>query len=283
MTDDEAAHAGLIRSIVGEASKNFGTEFASAGTELGKTAAGIVTVAVSPFKAIIWGYSQIEEKLIPKIISKISNIKESERTLPDPNIVGSTLNSAQFSLHDENLTDLFANIISSSADINLHHQVHPAFVQIVQQLSPMDARGLSWIWKEYGHHHGKTPSNFPLASFGRKNETGVFIYIRDLSEMIFIEKSADYEIGPSENTSILDNAERLGLIKREFSQQLSSKSGEGTISPYEKILYHPNIIKYNNIIHSEGDQSVSVLGYGYFTQFGSDFFRVVVSPQLDRN
>ena len=121
------------------AAERFGASFAGAGSELGTTAAGVVHMATAPFRALIWGYQQVEEKLLPIIIEKMKKIPQSRLALPSPNIVGATLEASKFALDSPDLVDIFASLIAAASDVDRKNEVHPAFITITQQLTTLDA------------------------------------------------------------------------------------------------------------------------------------------------
>lgn len=187
--DTQSVVADLAHNSLRPAASEFGAEFASAGRTLGQTAAGIVEVATAPFRAVIWGYQQVEERLIPKIIAKIAKIPPEKQTIPDNNVVGLALEGSKFSLHDASLTEMFANLVANSANIDRSGSVHPAFVSLIQGLSPVDARILQSLWQKYVFGFGDYPSNFPVVNFWIREKGDLKrIYLRHVSEIILLDQ-----------------------------------------------------------------------------------------------
>jgi hypothetical protein len=281
----------LLKAAFHPALENFGKSIAPAGTQIGDTAAGLVRIATAPFRAIIWGYQQVEERLVPKIIDKVEKIDPNDRVIPNPNIVGAALEASKFAVNDDILVDMFASLVASASHRQLKDKVHPAFINTIQQLSSIDAYCLSWLWKKYGKNFGTMPSMFPIASFfGQDESKGMLIFLRDLSEMILIDSIEEHQIDGERNAMILDNAERLGLIQKSYDGVLfdhkntnrpirSNRMEIGQIpphGPYKDIIYHPRIVDCANRISSNGDKVVVLLGYGRFTIFGREFFQSVI-------
>ncbi|MCA3349243.1 MAG: DUF4393 domain-containing protein [Roseomonas sp.] len=206
--DVKSAAAGLIENALAPATRDFGTEFSAAGQTLGHTAAGLVDIATAPFRAVIWGYRQVENKLIPIIIDKINKIPENNRVLPDKNIVGLALEGSKFSLDDDNLSEMFANLISSASDIRTKGCVHPAFVSIIQGFSAEDAKIIDHLGKKYVIGFGDNPSNFPIINFYIRNPDRLrMIYLRHISELVI----SHADLGAHGTARCLENLERLGL------------------------------------------------------------------------
>jgi len=131
MTDPESpqpknmdqATGELLSSSLGKGAKSFGEAIAPAGTHVGKaitdvakTANGLIRVGLAPFNVIIWGYEQLEKKFIPKVAEKLESIPIEHRQFPSQEIVGPTLEAAKFRLEINDISEMFANLIASSAD-----------------------------------------------------------------------------------------------------------------------------------------------------------------------
>lgn len=276
--DDNSVLSDLAQHALQPAAAAFGGEFTNAGRILGQTAAGIVEVATAPFRAVIWGYRQVEDRLIPRIVEKISKIPEEKRINPDKSIVGLALEGSKFSLHDESLTEMFANLVASSANLDVSYRTHPAFVSIIQGLSPIDARALQYFSGKYVSGFGDSPSNFPVVNFWIRDKRRMKrIYMRHVSELIFF----DEKLGAYGSARCLDNFERLGIVRLQYGNPLA---GWGSTSerldvernPYATIMKHERVVFFANKITDEGHVFEAEPGFGMFTQFGRDFLKSVL-------
>ena len=75
---------------------------------------------------------------------KDKEIVESERNILIPSIEGILLNEKETPLHE-----MFYNLLKSSIDKNTSNLVHPAFTQILKQMSSQEARGLLDVSNNY--------------------------------------------------------------------------------------------------------------------------------------
>ena len=131
----------------------------------------------------------------------------------------------------------------------------------------------------YGHGHGTTPTNFPLVTFSRvKSDLSKFVFIRDLSEIVLIDDESTKDMGAYGNQMVLENAERLGLIGKNYGAILSKTIRDGVErDPYESLMYHEKIVEFAKTISSQGDRMSADAGYGHFTEFGRRYFSAVIS------
>lgn len=89
------------------------------------------------------------DNLLKKIIDKLSEdlkdkeIVEPERSTLIQSVEGMLLNENETPLHE-----MFYNLLKSSMDKNTSNLVHPAFIQILKQLSPEEARFLLDVYND---------------------------------------------------------------------------------------------------------------------------------------
>ena len=82
----------------------------------------------------------LEEKLI--------NEDPEEIVSPEPYVAVPAINAVACCYDSDELRNLYANLIARSMLKNEKHSVHPAFVEIIKQLSPTDASILRTLYEE---------------------------------------------------------------------------------------------------------------------------------------
>lgn len=270
MTDD--LRAGLARAALEPPARSLGDALRPAGADLGTTVAGLVHVSTAPFRAIIWGYQQVEEILIPIVCEKVEKIKRQNRIKADPNIIGSTLEAAKFHLSSREMSELFASLIASAHDASKANKIHPSFTYVIQQLSSEEASAIKYFWEECCIGQGHTPSKFPVISFDTISEQAIYTSVRDLTELIFLDCVANAKASHAKNTEILNSLSRQGLIQILYDGALApTRKGD----PYDRLLKHPLVVDLANRMSSEGYKIRARMGHGIITQFGHAFMTSV--------
>jgi len=110
--------------------------------ELGKglhIASRCVTAALSPIAALVWGFDRIQEFVTTRVAEKLSAIPPENIVPPRPEVAGPALEALRYAGHDENLRELFANLLATSMDASTAATAHPGFVEILKNLSPDEA------------------------------------------------------------------------------------------------------------------------------------------------
>ncbi|MCL2400203.1 MAG: DUF4393 domain-containing protein [Defluviitaleaceae bacterium] len=65
--------------------------------------------------------------------------------IPSFNVIGAAIESAKYQIEDEHLRNMFANLIVGSMNKDTISLTHPAFIDIIKQLSPFDALFLTQV------------------------------------------------------------------------------------------------------------------------------------------
>ena len=104
-----------------------------------ETVTKTVNIALAPIKILVWGYEKIEEFISTRVSEKLKNVAEKDIISPPIEIAGPAVEALRFTGHEENLRELFANLLASSMDKNTTEFVHPGFVEILKNLSSDEA------------------------------------------------------------------------------------------------------------------------------------------------
>ena len=83
------------------------------------------------------------EKLLEE---KLKRIPEDKIVEPEPYVAVPAIQQLSYSLDSEELRELYANLLASSMNSDKKNDVHPAFVDIIKQLTPSEAKLLSCIY-----------------------------------------------------------------------------------------------------------------------------------------
>lgn len=106
-----------------------------------------VSLALAPLKGIVWGYERIRDDLFARVAAKLSCKPAGEIRSPDPVVAGPVMMGIAFAAEAPHLREMYANLLAAAMNAPSAEKAHPAFVQIIQQLSPGEARILQEIAK----------------------------------------------------------------------------------------------------------------------------------------
>lgn len=188
--------------------------------EVGKFAARIPRAINAAFsgldKWILNKEYAIDEtkKLLEK---KLENVDPDKIVEPEAYVAVPAIQAISYSMNSEELRNLYANLLAKAMNSDTKDQVHPSFVEIIKQISPIDSLVFKIIMKKEVN---------PLVNLIYENDEGAFRTI--------VSNISDIDVTSTENVCIsIDN-----LIK----QCIISVPNDGfytTESVYEKI-FHSN-------------------------------------------
>ncbi len=136
------------------------------------------------------------QKFEIELKEKISKIPENKMVEPDIQIIGAVLDASKYCVEKEELRHMFAALITSSLDSDYRQFIHPSYVEIIRQMSPLDARIFKIIM---------SAKNKPIISIEIQNPLeGLFPFCRNCSWIT--------EYTATQCTASFDNLSRLGLI-----------------------------------------------------------------------
>jgi len=141
------------------------------------------------------------EKYEQDIEEQISQIPEGNLVEPPLNIVGPALEASKFYIEDEKIRKMFAKLIASSMDIETTDASHPSFIEVVKQISLVEANIIDYLAKNsflpyaesFFEYHEKDTPIFPIVE--------PYVKIDNLN------------VNYLTTASSLKNIHRLGLIK----------------------------------------------------------------------
>lgn len=125
-----------------------------AAREIGKalgTVAKTVNVALAPVAALVWGYDQFATFISGKVTDRLKDVPPEDIITPKPNVAGPAMEALRYTGHEESLSDMYANLLASAMDRTTAMDAHPAFVEIIKQLTPDEAKILNLFIEQRVH------------------------------------------------------------------------------------------------------------------------------------
>ena len=122
---------------------------------------------------------------------------------PKANIIGPALETAKYYYEESYYKEMFTKLIASNCNKDKSNDVHPAFIEIIKQLSPLDAKVLSMF---------RYNSTYPTAELEVVDNDGLITPYRYIL-CDFKNKKEEFDINEELNLlTTIDNLIRLGII-----------------------------------------------------------------------
>ena len=215
-----------------------------AAREIGKalgTVAKTVNVALAPVAALVWGYDQFATFISGKVTERLKDVPPEDIITPKPNVAGPAMEALRYTGHEESLSDMYANLLASAMDRSTATDAHPAFVEIIKQLTPDEAKILNLFLGQPTH---------PIINLRADSTNGSggidrVIHYSHLWKLCGISSSKSVP-------AYLDNLCRLGL--------LNIPAGYSIALPgfYDALENDPNILRVKEIIDAEPETKCTI-------------------------
>lgn len=201
-------------------------------------------------------------RLAAKIAAeKAKQIPEEKLTEPEPYVAIPAIQQLSYCYDSKELRELYANLLVSSMNIDIKYQVHPAYVEIIKQLTPDEARLLTCL-------ANNTEEMYPIIDIiFQKNDRKEFQNICNNFTTVAIEKL----ISKKNICSYMDNLERLKLIEISSNVRISDEEIYDIIFKHSFYLNTVATLKQYDGLKLSARKKVF-----YLTEFGRSFIKCVV-------
>ena len=217
-----------------------------------------INIALSPIEIWISKKESNIAAIKERIGKKLSNIPVEDIVSPENYIAIPALEAASYCIDNEDLINIYANLLSSSMNAKVKNGVHPSFVDIIKQMCPDEAKLLANISKKnivfpiitlqyvYFADGGGVDVLKNFSSLGEEsgceNSENIYIYLENLSRLGFISLLKDEPFAQKELYSKLENhkiIKSLSVIPDQIKKEQGYTSvriiaGRGEITEYGK-------------------------------------------------
>jgi hypothetical protein len=209
-------------------------------------------------------------KFKEELEQKVSSVPVEKLIEPPLHIIGPSLDASKFYFESDDLRVMFANLIAASINIDTFSMTHPSFVEIIKQLSPLDAVNLKLF---------KISDSYPVARYDLIAKDRTYQGYKTIKNNIFLENNdvSDIDI----NSSSVTNLSRLGLVNFDYEHFLTI---DGV---YDKFKNTDYFNKINNIYTSGSyinDSFYNIFtrveiknGLVILTPFGHNFINICIN------
>jgi hypothetical protein len=129
----------------GEAADAFGKEVAPLGPRAGELAFRVGNLLLDVLEGTVYGVEQVSAWLREAIATRLKGIPEERINKPNPRIAVPAVQALVYSMEEEHIREMFANLLAANMTERKENRAHPAFVEMIKQMTPMDAEVLAVV------------------------------------------------------------------------------------------------------------------------------------------
>lgn len=193
-----------------------------------------VNAALLPVKGLIWGIEEIEKRFKPKLIHNLENVPPEDIIPPKLNVAGPAIEALRYTGHEESLSDMYASLLASAMDKRVAGGAHPAFVEIIKQLTSDEAKLIRYFLDPN--------AAYPLVTVKASDRDGSGGSWDIATNVSLLGESASVEL-PDYTPSYIDNLSRLGLIEIRGNWSYSDPIHYATLESSAKVLALKNMVE----------------------------------------
>lgn len=256
----------IVGELVKEASES--PEMREAGRQLAVAAGTIaksINVCLLPIAAVNFAYDKARNyftgSFSDELGAKLEDIPGDAFTGPKASIVGPALQGLAFSCEEENLKEMYLGLIASSMDKRKSDSTHPAFVEVIKQMTSREAKNLAYF---LGGISGKPIVELRSLNRNAKSWKEGIRHFWDYPEVDFCAVD-DIFVLPA----MVENWIRLGLLSVDYNVELTDKSA------YEWVEKKKLFQAVKQAFERNGFEVKIIRGIITPTMFGHRFARVV--------
>lgn len=143
-----------------------------AGKALG-TIGEAVNAALAPLEVMIWSLDQMKAFFLEDVAEKLKGVPPERLVTPDPAVAGPAIEALRFAGGRKDLREMYANLLARAMDAETADDAHPAYVEVLRQLSAKEARLLA-VFGRQGyfefHRHTTEDGSFAVCLVSRSME-----------------------------------------------------------------------------------------------------------------
>jgi hypothetical protein len=230
-----------------------------AAKEIGKTGEALgkaVNALLLPLQGMVWGFNKIADLLTRELPRRLEAVPPENLQTPPPNVAVPVIESLRYTADEPTLRGMYLNLLSAAMDARTVASAHPAFAEIIRQLTPDEALILD--------HFGKV-GHMPVLWFRTATCTEQFSLVKEKSRIT----------NPQCLHLYLANLHRLNLLSTSDGSLESSAIHEEMV----KFSSHPEARARQDCIAKCHGVVVDQHGLMSLTDLGKAFVRVVLNSQ----
>src|ERR1041384_3162628 len=142
MSDEIDRNLPVAQRAFGEAADNFGKEIAPVGKELGAVTVKVARLLISGLEKSVYGIETVGSWIQKTVSERLKDVPEDKIVEPNPRIAIPSTQALVYSMNDETIREMFANLLAADMNAETKGRAHPAFVEMIREMTGTDARVL---------------------------------------------------------------------------------------------------------------------------------------------
>lgn len=204
------------------------------------------------------------EEFKSNIIKGINSIPKEDLAEPRDSIIGAAVDKAKFSMNEDEIREMYENLIISSFDCKKTPNIHPSFSDIIQQMSPLDAQNLKLF---------NNSEQLPICEFRLKKDSGG--YTVAYSDVFYSNPLCQ---SIEQQAISISSLRRIGLISTDYFTYITDKKLYEPFKELQEYKLQQEYSKSINLLNNTKHELCTRKGVATITSLGKAFINVCLSP-----
>ena len=135
----------LRERALGPLADEFGIAVAPIGRMVGKTATLVTEKLFNSVARRIASPAQVQDWVTDQVSARLEGVEPEKIVEADPRIAGPAEAALSYTMDDTLVSGMFADLIAADMNSDTKPSTHPAFVAMIREMQPLDARLLRAI------------------------------------------------------------------------------------------------------------------------------------------
>ena len=207
-----------------------------------------------------------QEILQDRIADKLGNVPKEDIIIPRGSVAGPALEGVGLTVGEPELQDMYLNLLAAAADRRSEQRAHPSFAQIIGQINCDEAKYLADVL------NCVVSPIIEIQIVLDASTPTVKVYQTNIPAWA-AKKGRSIATLPDDWLSYVNNWERLGVVHLDWSRWVN---GDLMYSWADR---HPSVVQARAEF---GDNVIVKRGSMRVTNYGKQFFEVVIAPSIDK-
>lgn len=223
-------------------------------------------VVMYPLKKLNNKYEQKAIAFEREMAKKYNNIPEGNRVEPQLHIVGPTMESLKYNIMEDDIAEMYSNLLLSDLDKRTQSLCTPAIIKIIEQLSPVDARVFKNVYSRVIQTNALAICTIKFNLKSDPNRHYVINLPTYFCEVI------DDTINDFDLSISIIHLYKLGLIEISFLQSLTEKGKYETL--LQKQMIQSTLKQVKRETNGDVDVKIDEKGIIKINDFAKSFAKV---------
>lgn len=200
----------LSQQALGPPAQAFGREVEPVGAAAGELVTRVVLPLFRSLEPLVYRWERLADWIPLAMDQRLKGVPREKIVPPEPRIAVPALQALTYSLDDKLIREMFANLLAADMNEDRKRDAHPAFVEIIKEMTSAEARVLTCV------REANKEVEFTVT-------VGVPYAYRTLATRYSFEVEG---LSTSECEKSLSNLQRLGLVDAREEWPVSEKHNQ---------------------------------------------------------